>query len=187
MALKHSFFGKEKLSSLEEKVVQNMSQGIRLFTQKVKKKKIFPMMSGRQCFQRPSIRSWPNVRLMFHRGCHSVPCSQTWDPSNVSMTNNRTLVHRIIDLNGKGKILVSSMSSYQFLFQKVICYEKIEVSHKVIPQNEITKYEVQVMILGKLPRFFVAILHLSVCSVWIVYGVYFLDIGICICFETIPW
>lgn len=86
-------------------------------------------------------------------------------PPNVSMTNNRTLVHRIIDLNGKGKILVSSISSYQFLFQKVICYEKIEVSHKLISQNEITKYEVQVMILGKVPRFFVAILHLSVCSV----------------------
>ena len=80
------------------------------------------------------------------------------------MINNRKLVHRIIDLNGKGKILVTSISSYQFLFQKAICYEKIDVSRKLISQNEITKYEVQVMILGKVSRLFVAILHLPVCS-----------------------
>lgn len=121
------------------------------------KKNIFPMMSGRQC------------------------------ASGKGRRNNRKLVHRIIDLNGKGKILVSSISSYQFLFQKAICYEKIDVSRQLISQNEITQYEVQVMIMGKVSRLFVAILHLPVCSVWIVYGVYFLDIGICVCFETIPW
>ena len=86
-------------------------------------------------------------------------------PSNVSMINNRKLVHRIIDLNGKGKILVTSISSYQFLFQKAICYEKIDVSRKLISQNEITKYKDQVMILGKVSRLFAAILHLPVCSV----------------------
>ena len=79
--------------------------------------------------------------------------------------NNRKLVHRIIDLNGKVKILVSSISSYQFLFQKAICYEKIDVSRQLISQNEITQYEVQVMIMGKVSRLFVAILHLPVCSV----------------------
>lgn len=167
-----------------------MSQGIRLFTQK-RKRRFFPWCQADSVLRKIIHEELTTCVL---DGSTWLPFSTLFTnslssefPSNVSMTNNRKLVHRIIDLNGKGKILVSSMSSYQFLFPKAICYEKIDVSRKLISQNEITKCEAQVMIMGKVSRFFVAILYLPVCSVWIVYGVYFLDIGICICFETIPW
>lgn len=131
-----------------------MSQGIRLFTPKSNEKD-FPMTSCRQCVSKdhPSGADWVHVLdgstwLSFSTLVHKLFLSFQF-PSNVSMINNRKLVHRIIDLNGKGKTVVSFIRSYRFLLQKIICYEKIEGSCKTVSQKEITKYEIQVMILEK--------------------------------------
>lgn len=77
------------------------------------------------------------------------------------------------------------MRSYQFFLQKVIVYEKTEESMQVHGSERNYKVSNPSDDTGKIVSSFLGSVLYSVSPVSIVSGVYFLDIGICICFETI--